>query len=442
MTHTALKTAAACALLLATAFASHAEGYQINTLSARQNGMGHTGTSLKLGAESMIFNPAAMAFMEDNIQFSGTGTFIFAHAAATVADGTRYTTSNGAATPLAFNLAMKVYDNFSAGISFYTPYGSGINWGDNWPGAVLNQSVKLQSFTVQPTLSWRILPNLSIGAGAMVTWGTVDLDKGLVDAATVNGVLAMAGSDYRFADTPASVNLNGKAATTVGVHVGAMWDINDRWTLGADFRSKMNLKVKSGQASVRYANEIAQGLLQDKLNLINEANFTAQMPAAAVLTAGGSFRPNNRLTLALEAQWTFWSAYKRLDIEFLSESLAAYNQNIVKNYRNSWTFHAGAEYALTERFDVRLGLMVDTTPVNNDHYNPETPGMTKIEPSCGFSFSPVRNFSIDASLLYVAGLGRDGKCPVPNLLSGQAGSFEARYKVHAWSPAIGATVRF
>lgn len=434
--------AAAAALLSCLPFASMAEGYQINTLSARQNGMGHTGTSLKLGAESMIFNPAAMAFMEDNLQFSGTGTFIFSHVTATTADAAKYTTSNGASTPMAFNLAMKVYDNFSAGISFYTPYGSAINWGDNWPGATLSQKVKLKMFTVQPTLAWRIIPGLSIGAGAMVTWGTVDLDKGLVDASTVNGVLALLGSDKRFADTPASINLNGKAATTVGVHVGAMWDVADRITIGADFRSKMTLKVKSGQATVRYANELAQTILQDKLNIINEANFTASMPAAAVLTFGASWRPIDRLIVALEAQWTAWSAYKTLNIDFLSESLSAYDQHITKAYRNSWTFHAGAQYSLTHRFDLRLGLMVDTTPVNSDHYNPETPGMTKIEPSCGFSFRPLHNFSIDASLLYVAGLGRDGSCPVPNLLTGKASTFSAHYNVHAWSPSVGLTLQF
>ena len=47
------------------AFVMHAEGYQINTLSARQNGMGHTGTALKLGAESMIFNPAGLGFRQN-----------------------------------------------------------------------------------------------------------------------------------------------------------------------------------------------------------------------------------------------------------------------------------------------------------------------------------------------------------------------------------------
>ena len=41
-----------------------AEGYQVNTLNVKQEGMAHTGVSLKLGAESMMFNPAGMRHTE------------------------------------------------------------------------------------------------------------------------------------------------------------------------------------------------------------------------------------------------------------------------------------------------------------------------------------------------------------------------------------------
>ena len=44
---------AAAALIFSTGSAV-AEGYQINSLSARQIGMGHTGIAQKLGAESMF----------------------------------------------------------------------------------------------------------------------------------------------------------------------------------------------------------------------------------------------------------------------------------------------------------------------------------------------------------------------------------------------------
>ena len=53
----AVLTAAAVLSVLS----ANAEGYQINSQSARQWGMAHTGTALKLGAESMLFNPAGMA---------------------------------------------------------------------------------------------------------------------------------------------------------------------------------------------------------------------------------------------------------------------------------------------------------------------------------------------------------------------------------------------
>ena len=52
------------ALMMAGALAAWAEGYQVNTFSAKQEGMGHVGVAMKLGAESQIFNPGALAFSD------------------------------------------------------------------------------------------------------------------------------------------------------------------------------------------------------------------------------------------------------------------------------------------------------------------------------------------------------------------------------------------
>ncbi|MDE6573725.1 MAG: outer membrane protein transport protein, partial [Muribaculaceae bacterium] len=249
--------------------------------------------------------------------------------------------------------------------------------------------------------------------------------------------------DYRFTDTPASINLQGRTATTVGVNLGAMWDINEKVTVGVSWRSKMNLTVKCGDASLRYANEIARNLLQDKLNVLDQANFKATMPAVSVLNFGVSYKPVKRLILAFDAQLSGWGAYKNLDIEFLSEQLAPYNQHLEKNYKNSWTLHLGAQYDITKRFQGRLGLMADFSPVNQNYYNPETPGMTKIEPSIGFSFSPVKYFAIDASLMYVAGLGKDNaSCTYTDLLLNMDKTFTANYSTYSWCPSIGFRVNF
>ena len=469
--------------LLLSAGAAMAEGYQVNTLSAKQLGMGHTGVALELGAESMFFNPAGMAFMNKTLDLSGSFTAIMPTATATV-DGRKFETDCNASTPIAAHAAFSIYDNLKAGVSFYTPYGSSINWTDNWPGAVLNQNVNLKAFTIQPTVSWAITPKLSIGLGAMITWGNGDLNTGLVTTGTTDKALAAlqelgalpAGTPGFGDTTPASVNLKGTAEVTVGFNVGAMYKLNDRINFGASFRSRMPMKVKAGDAAVHYANTIAEGMLGESLDLLNAANFKAEMPCPWVLGLGVSYKPIDRLTLAFDARLTGWHTYKTLDIEFLSEQLTPYNQYIPKRYSNSWCYALGAQYAVTNRFDARLGLMIDTTPVNKNFYNPETPGMTKIEPTIGLSFRPIPRLSIDVAFMYVHGCGvKNATCEYPDLLgkmmpaklvpaitgalmqggmpadmaqaAAQAkvasygfestGTFKADYKLHAFNPSIG-----
>ncbi|MDE6377179.1 MAG: outer membrane protein transport protein, partial [Duncaniella sp.] len=176
----ALHYAAAAAALLVS-LTANAEGYQINSLSAKQIGMGHTGIALKLGAENMFFNPAGMAYMDKTLDLSASGTFIMPTCTARDLDTDReWTTDNGVSTPINVNAAFSIYDNLKAGISFFTPYGSSINWTDDWAGSVFNQNVSLKMYTVQPTLSWAVNEKFSIGAGLMLSWATVDLNKGLI----------------------------------------------------------------------------------------------------------------------------------------------------------------------------------------------------------------------------------------------------------------------
>ena len=431
---------AAAALLVSTG--AWAEGYQINTLSAKQLGMGHTGTALKLGSESMIFNPGALGFSDRTLDISGSVTGIKAVATATH-KGQDYRTANGLSTPLAVNVAFKVFDNLQAGVSFYTPYGSAINWTNDWPGAELNQKVDLKVYNIQPTLSWRITPKLSVGVGMMISWGSVDLNKALVSGSSFDKLAASQGLPSNLGNAAAaSINLKGTSQISLGANVGVMYDIDKHWTVGANFRTKMGMKVEAGLAHVDYANEMARVALEKTLGLINEANFKSEMPCPYVLNVGVAYKPIPRLTLAADLQYTGWKTYKNLNIEF-PEHLAPFNQHIRKDYKNAFAYHVGAQYAVTDRTDLRLGLMVDTSPVNKEYYNPETPGMTKIEPTVGFSFRPVKNLSVDVAFMYIVGTGeKNAKCTYTDLLTQQPVTFEADYHVHAFVPSIGISYTF
>lgn len=434
-----------------------AEGYQVNTFSAKQEGMGHAGVAMKLGAESQIFNPGALAFMNKTMEVSGSLSAIKSDCTATV-DGEKFHTSNKVATPMNFSAAFRIYDNLYAGVTLFTPYGSSINWGKSWPGAALNESVNLKVFTVQPTVSWRVLPNLSIGAGLMIGWGNVNLNKGLVSASTMTDLVNLqyqaqllqykaaklaqlqGGADPGTSPSapaqyghlaPASVNLKGDSELALGVNVGVLWDINEKWNVGASFRSRMNMHVKAGDAQVEYADEQARRILGATLDNINYTNFDASMPCPYVLTAGVAYKPIPKLELAFDLQYNGWKTYRELNIDFDGLD-APYDQHLTKNYHNAFTYHIGAQYAMTDRLDLRAGLMIDTNPCDLDYYNPETPGMTKIEPSVGLSFRPIKGLSIDVAFMYVKGMGQtDASVEYANLLAPIYNSNLATYNAGA-----------
>ena len=270
-------------VLAAAAIASgaYAEGYQVNNLSSKQNGMGHVGTAMKLNSESIWFNPAAASFQSTQFDFSVGVTGIDSKATyTTLPDYTgktqsrHFTSDNKIATPLYAYFNYKATKNLAVGLGFYTPYGSSMNWGDNWVGAHLIQSIDLQAYTLQPTISYKFWDKLSVGVGMTITWGTFDLSRSMFPVGeatnnTIAGLLTAAGQgQYAELFTQAgdrslvSARIKGDAKTAIGVNVGILWDITPEWTLGFSYRSKVKMKVASGTANLLYASpEIGQVLL-------------------------------------------------------------------------------------------------------------------------------------------------------------------------------------
>lgn len=234
-------------LLAAAAIAgsARAEGYQVNNLSSRQNGMGHVGTALRLNSESLHFNPAAAVFQRSKFDFSVGVTGIASSVCYSNIDYTganRITASsdNKISTPLYAYFNYKPTDRWGIGLSFTTPWGSSMDWPSNWAGAHLIQSIHLTAYQFQPTVSFKILDNLSVGAGLTIAWGKFDLSRSMfpVGAATNNtiaGILTASGmGQYAPLFTEAgdrallSAKLDGSAKVAFGVNFGLMWSPHEQ----------------------------------------------------------------------------------------------------------------------------------------------------------------------------------------------------------------------
>ncbi len=472
---------------------ARAEGYQVNNMSAKQTGMGHVGTAMKLNSESIFFNPAAAAFQTSKFDISAGFTGILSNvqyrALPTVENnytsGKTEKSNNKLSTPLHVYFNYKPIERLSVGVGFFTPYGSSVNWGDNWSGAHLVQQINMAAYTVQPTVSFKICEHLSIGAGLMITWGNFDLSRSMLSATSRQGLITgkldptitqLEGAISQLPDgatkdqytaqlkqlqnaknylnatmdqSLVSAKLEGNSKVGIGVNAGFLWDITDEWSLAMSYRSRINMKVGKGTATMNMnqttANMIQALGMSSLIPKLDQGTFNTQLPLPTVVTWGVSFRPTVKWELGVDLQWSGWSAYKDLNVSFNEKDLGIKDIYSVKNYSNTLAFRFGAQYRATDFLTARMGMYVDESPVSSDYLNPETPSMTKVAYTAGLSLRPTKFMSVDLAYCYVSSADpeRTGSYPLYDYTSGKLSEvFAGNYKLHANVFSLGVAFKF
>lgn len=435
-------------MMLSTSMA-YAEGYQVNLQSTKQAGMAHVGTAMKLGAESMHFNPAALVFMDKTIDLSVGGSAVISEAKYDDHLGYKAKTNNSISTPLYAYAGFSIYKNtLAAGISVTTPYGSSLEWGKHWKGATAVQDISLRSFVFQPTMSVQIVEGLSFGAGLMIATGNFELSRSMMSVDNMINIMnsvqpgSGAALDKFKGLSAASATLSGNSNIRLGYNLGLMYQINPQITVGLTYRSKIKMIVDAGDAEMTYLNDAIESILTNipTFPLLNNGTFGAELPLPSNTTLGISYAPADRWMVAFDIQYTGWKAYDKLEVKF-TEQVIESGRNItsIKDYKNSFAYRLGAQYRVTDRLDVRAGVYYDETPVRASIYNPETPGSDKVGLCAGFTFKPYENLCIDVAFTYVDGAKREGSYTNPldvrDIIKGE-------YKTTAFIPSFGVSYKF
>lgn len=464
---------------------ANAEGYQINSQSARQAGMGHTGTALKLGSESMLFNPAGLAFMNSKFDVSLGVTGISSKVKFNQ-NGNKHESDNPLSTPLFVYLGYKPCENLAFGVSVTNPAGNSMVWGDNWAGATMIQEVSLKAFNIQPTISYKIGDFISVGAGLMIDFGSFSQKKALTAVGQFDALGALANqlsplvpafssipaAVQSFAgQTPVGIELEGSSKVAYGVNLGIMVDVSPKVTLAATYRSKVKLSVEGGDAWLNYANDNAKTVINTFANLdlaglagqippavagqldlsalqgqqaqlktlgyLDGTQFDASMPIPSIFSFGATYKPASDWTITAEAQITGWGAYDKLEMTFLTKGKIGQDitQTFVKDYKNTVAIRVGAEHTLCDFATIRFGAYMDNPPVNKkEYYNPETPSAVTFCGSVGATLNFTENIAADVAFSYLQGKETTGTFKESN--------FTADYKKSALMPAIGLRFKF
>ncbi len=384
-----------------------AGGYGVALQSQKFLGMAHAGTGLYLDGSAIFFNPGALSQQQNRWEFT-FGVHPLLSKGHYQNRETRATsvTDNPVGTPVELYASYKINEHFTAGLGFYTPFGSGVTWPKGWEGRALISEIKLKTYFVQPTLSYQVNDWLSVGAGLVVAMGDVLLKK---DIPAINSDLT----------------LEGKADTGFGYNVGVYLQPSEKLSIGISYRSKIEMEVNDKTATFAVPKSLSTTIAPND-------TFSATLPMTSSLNLGAAYRFSEKLTVAADINFNNWSEYEQLLVKFNKNTALTAPQE--RNYKNTVTLRLGAQYMFNEKITGRAGFYYDPSPVRKNFFSPETPSMHNLGFTLGGSIQATKRLGIDCSLLIINGLER--------YVGYEKDNFFGDFRSFAISPGIGITYSF
>ncbi len=412
-----MKNFLSLAVFVLVGYPMFAGGYRVSIQGQKQLAMGHTGVAIVNSAETAFFNPAGMAYLKNNFNLSVGGSALFSKTRFQENTFNTTASSDNLGTPFNLYATYKITDWLSAGLAVYTPYGSAVEWEQNWQGAYLVNNIDLKAVFIQPTISIKIAEEFSIGGGPIYAVGGVNFNRNLFAS---NGVFQQNGD-------PTDLTVDAQGITAWGYNIGMMFNPSSKVRLGLNYRSEITMKAKNGKATFNDVPSFAA-------STFTNTTFNADLPLPAEVTAGISCFVTDKWLLAFDFNYAQWSAYESLNVQFNNGLPTSVNP---RNYKNTSTYRVGTQYAANDKFTFRAGWYFDESPVQDGYFAPETPRNNSMGFTGGLTYQLNPKFGIDVSFLY---LHFD---EIDNSYDYNAnGQFAGTYKSSVFSPGIGITYGF
>jgi long-chain fatty acid transport protein len=214
-------------------------------------------------------------------------------------------------------------DNFplAFGLGTYLPYGLSSSWPDDSGFRTLGLKARLTYGTVNPVVAWKILPSLSIAAGATLNWADTDLRQGLIPMSGVGDLFKFTGDGF-----------------DPGFNLGLIWKPCSKIQLGVAYRSETTIDL---EGTSRVSSPLFSG----------EVPASAEFPFPQNLVAGISYRPTEAWNIEFNVDWTGWDRMNSVPIVQAPlptqtlvlewESSFYYEFGVTRRLKNGWSFSAG-----------------------------------------------------------------------------------------------------
>ncbi|WP_245771973.1 OmpP1/FadL family transporter [Rhodothermus profundi] len=407
------------------------QGFLLSPPGACTLGRGGTGVALPCAdGSAMALNPAGIALVNQWAVAAG-GTAYLVQGSFTD-DYTRQETrleERPVTVPHLF-AAFRATSNLTIGFGAYMPYGLEVRWPRTFEGSFVSYQTRVQTTYLQPTLAFRLVEPVLVGAGPVLAVSTVSLWHQL-DLAPVE---ALPGVPFAALGIPpgtpfANVKMESNNSYGLGGHVGLLVQVTDQFRIGIRYLTPIRVRY-SGM--IRFT-PLSTGIIIPTEITLNGQTIPAGAPLDAVLSrlnlfddqgplanrdieteltmpaqfvAGFSWKTFPGITLLFDYQWTGWATFD----QFIIEPVGGGNPIVrIQDYRNTHTFRTGLLLQANSILEMRLGYTFAQGAAPSKTVTPLLPEASRNLITLGTGWRLGRGVMLDLAYQYVRQDDRRGR---------------------------------
>ncbi|ABK99026.1 OmpP1/FadL family transporter [Pelobacter propionicus] len=315
-------------------------GFGIFTQGASALGQADAVVAHGDGPSALFFNPAQINGLAGTQLEFGT-TLIFPHREYKDSSGDVSHTKDSVFYPSSFYLTHAFNDSISAGLAVFNPFGLGTDWGGDWPGRYIATTSKITTYNINPVVSWRIAPFLSIAAG---------LDIVQLDATFKNKIFTPSG------DVKQKFTGDG---TGLGYNLGLFIDAGKGITIGASYRSEVKIDIDG-------KDEFSPAVYPDM-----DGKTSLKLPQQVL--AGVAWQASDRLVVETGMRWEDWRSFKQLRISLDQPGGGSTVATYPRNWHSTFAVNAGGKYRFNDSLSIMAGYLYGWNPVPDSTFEPAIP---------------------------------------------------------------------
>jgi long-chain fatty acid transport protein len=403
----------------ALALKASANGFALPDQDAFATARGEAFVATADNPSAIYYNPAGITQLEGNNLRGGLYGIYLDQSYSPPSGGQTYHDSDHlAAVPQIFYTYTSTNIPVSFGLGVYAPFGGNMSWPQDTGFRSVAISGSLKYITINPAVAVKLLPSLSVGGGAMVNYGNINLYQGLAP-------LSPRGVNY--------FKFTGDG-WSVGYNAGILWQPIDQISFGATFRSSASLNF---QGNTDF--ELNPGAYNTPAQRDASASFT--FPLTTVL--GVSYRPTPKWNIEFDANYTGWDSFDTVTIEQSPPSVTnPFHKNIPVNlgWQASWMYEFGVTRYFDNGWHVSAGYVFNENSVPDTYYTPLAADMDRHFFSIGTGYKGKR---FDFDITYQFGYGPThtvtGSTPssTPGQFAGESADGKYDFISHAVSVSVG-----